>query len=269
LEHTRASTHYSEAPLEIAKEAVWRFSNCKRVTPVKTKRMTVVFTSLGFRGLFVPLFYGLNGDLVNRKLSLLTDKLNEPIIDERLTIVDDATVRGLPGSCPIDDEGVISKRKILVDNGTLKNYLYDLRSASVAGVSSTGNGFKKSSLYTGFSIDAPPNPYPSNLIINAGEKTRDEIIKSIKDGIIVDDTMGAGQGNNLNGEFSMSIALGYRILNGEIIGRVKDIMVAGNVFDILKNNFSQASKEVWIEDTLFGKYSVPWLVFNDMLVSAT
>jgi len=96
-----------------------------------------------------------------------------------------------------------------------------------------------------------------------------QIIKSIKDGIIVDDTMGAGQGNNLNGEFSMSIALGYRILNGEIIGRVKDIMVAGNVFDILKNNFSQASKEVWIEDTLFGKYSVPWLVFNDMLVSAT
>ncbi len=81
--------------------------------------------------------------------------------------------------------------------------------------------------------------------------------------------MGAGQGNNLNGEFSMSVALGYKIKHGEIVGRVKDVMIAGNVFDIMKSNFRSMSSEVYSEDTLFGRYSVPWIAFDDLTVSAT
>jgi len=269
LEDIKTTTSLTDAPKKMAELAVWRFNNCKNVAPVKTEKMTVVFTSLGFRGLFVPLFYGLNGDLAHRGLSLMSDRIGESVIDPSITISDDPTVPGLPGSCPVDDEGVPVIKKHLIENGILKNYFYDIATSAKAGTTSTGNGFKKNSLYTGFSIDAQPSPWPSNLIINPGSISRNDMIKNIKNGIIVDDLMGAGQGNNLNGEFSMSVALGYRIKDGEIIGRVKDVMVAGNVFDILKNNFLCSSSEVYSEDTLFGRYAVPWVTFSNMMVSAT
>jgi len=269
LEHTCTYTNFNDAPLQMAKDAVWRFSNCQRVAPVETGKMTILFTSLGFRGLFVPLFYGFNGDLVHRKLSLLTDRVGETIIDPRITLIDDPTIKELPASCPVDDEGVSTYKKTLIDHGVLKGYIYDLSSAGKANVPSSGNGFKKSSLYTGFSVDAQPNSTPSNFVIKPGDISKSDLIKGIKEGIIVDDSMGAGQGNNLNGEFSMSVALGYKIENGEIVGRVKDVMVAGNVFEIMKNNFRSATKESWAEDTLFGRYSVPWMAFDNMSVSAT
>ncbi len=269
LEDTSTSTHLSEAPLEMARRAVWRFKHCLKVAPMETKRMTVMFTSLAFRGLFVPLFYGLNGELVHRKLSLLTGRVGETILDPRVTLLDDPTMAGMPGSCPVDDEGVPTFRKHLFDKGVLSGFVYDLETAGKAGVASSGNGFKKSSLYTGFSVDAQPNPTPSNFVIEPGDVSRDDLIRSIKDGIIVDDTMGAGQGNNLNGEFSFSVALGYRVIDGEIVGRIKDVMVAGNVFEIFKHNLRAMTKETWPEDTLFGRYCVPWIAFDDMPVAAT
>ncbi|MBN1295899.1 TldD/PmbA family protein [bacterium] len=269
LEDTRTTTHLTDAPKKMADMAVWRFRHCHRVAPVKTGKTTVVFTSLGFRGLFVPLFYGLNGELAHRKLSLMTDRIGENVVHPFITLADDPTMPGLPGSCPFDDEGVPTSRKILIDRGVLRGYFYDLDTGCKAGVGSTGNGFKKSSLYTGFSIDSLPSPWPSSFVMSPGNLSRDEIIRSIDDGIIVDDLMGAGQGNNLNGEFSMSIALGYKIEKGEIVGRVKDVMVAGNVFDILKNNVRCLSQELYPEDTLFGRYAVPWIAFDAMPVAAT
>ncbi len=269
LEDTCTFTHYSDAPLEMARRAVWRFQHCSRVVPVKTKKMPVLFSSLGFRGLFVPLFYGLNGDLVNRKLSLMSEREGELVLDPRLTILDDPTLPNLPGSCPVDDEGVLAQCRPLFEKGVLKGYLHDLQTAGKAGVPSTANGYKKSSLYTGFSVDSQPNPQPSNLVIEPGDISRDDLIRSIDEGIIVDDTMGAGQGNNLNGEFSMSVALGYKIEKGQIVGRIKDVMVAGNVFDILRDNLRAMTAENYPEDTLFGRYSVPWIAFDNMPVSAT
>lgn len=269
LEDTRTTTNLTKAPREMADLAVWRFKHCQRVSPMQTKKMTVLFTSLGFRGLFVPLFYGLNGELAARKLSLMSDKIGDQVIDRRITLSDDPTMPGLPGSCPVDDEGVPTYRKQLIEKGILRGFLYDLQTAHKSGKQSSGNGFKKSSLYTGFSIDAQPNPWPSNFAINPGDISKNRLIESIEEGIIVDDLMGAGQGNNLNGEFSMSVALGYKIEHGEIVGRVKDVMIAGNVFDILKNNLRCMSTEVCSEDTLFGRYSVPWIAFDDMTVSAT
>ncbi len=269
LEDTRTTTNLTDAPQDMARMAVWRFRHCKNVKPVQTKKMTVVFTSLGFRGLFVPMFYGFNGELASKNLSILSDKLQDQIVDSRITLSDDPTSPGLPGSCPVDDEGVQTFRKSLIEKGVLKGFLYDLQTAGKSGQRSTGNGFKKSSLYTGFSIDAQPNPWPSNFVIAPGDISREDMIAGIKDGIIVDDLMGAGQGNNLNGEFSMSVALGYRVENGEITGRVKDVMIAGNVFDVFQNNLRAMSSEVYSEDTLFGRYTVPWITFGNMPVSAT
>jgi len=82
----------------------------------------------------------------------------------------------------------------------------------------------------------------------------------------VDDVIGAGQGNNLNGEFSMSITLGYKIEKGEIVGRVKDVMVSGNIFELLPN-IRCLSRERFSEDTLFGRYLAPWICFDGVSVA--
>lgn len=269
LEDTRTTTTLTDDPRKMAEMAVWRFKHCDRVIPMQTKKMSVVFTSLGFRGLYVPMFYGLNGDLAHRKLSKMSGRIGEMVVDPCITLADDPTRAGMPGSCPVDDEGVETHRKLLIENGVLRNYFSDLQTAAKTGEPSSGNGFKKSSLYTGFSIDAQPSPWPSTLVIEPGKIPRDEMIKNIEEGIIVDDLMGAGQGNNLNGEFSMSVALGYKIEKGEIVGRVKDVMVAGNVFELMHENIAAMSSELYSEDTLFGRYAVPWITFGDMTVSAT
>ena len=268
LEHGWSSTSLGEGYLKLANDAVWRFRNCSRVASIETGRMPVIFTSLAFRGLYVPLFQALNGLNIHKETSILSGKLGESVVDSCFTLVDDPHARGLPGSTPFDDEGTPTMRKSLISKGILEGFFYNLKTAGKAGVESTGNGFKKSSLYTGFSVDSQPGAWPSNFVISPGDKTIPEMIKGIKQGIIVDDVIGAGQGNNMAGAYAMNVALGYKIENGEIVGRLKDVMIAGNVMESL-SNISEMSEEVFDEDCLFGRYSTPWISVNDCSVSAT
>ncbi|MBN2056859.1 TldD/PmbA family protein [bacterium] len=268
LEHTYACTNLAGDPLEMARMAVWRFNNCKRTVPMPTRYMPVIFTSLAFRGLYVPLFVGLNGLNVFRKTSRLADMIGESIADERFTLADDPTMPCLTASGPVDDEGTLTSRRELIAGGVLQGYFYDLQTAARAGVASTGNGYKKGSLYEPFRLDVPPACWPSSFVVTPGEVSIEEMIGGIDEGLIVDDVIGAGQGNSLNGEFAMSVSLGYKIENGEISGRVKDVMVAGNVYEMLKRIRHIGDKPVY-EDTLFGRYYAPWMCFDDVSVASS
>jgi len=266
LEHGYSGTHLDDGPMDVANQAVWRFNNCHRVVPLRGGRLPVIFTSLSFRGIYVPLYFALNGMAAHRKTSLLAERIGDKVAHEAFSIADDPAMPTLPGSCPCDDEGVPTRRLPLIERGVFRNFFYDLRAAGLAGVASTGNGFKKGSLYEGFRLDAPPSGYPANFVLEPGELTLEQMIGDIKHGIIVDDVIGAGQGNNLNGEFSMSVALGYKVENGEITGRIKDVMVAGNIFDLLPN-LRGMTRQRFSEDTLFGRYLVPWTCFDDVSVA--
>ena len=120
----------------------------------------------------------------------------------------------------------------------VKAFLYDLQTAALAGKKSTGNANRgRGSL---------PSPSASALIINPGTVTFEAMVKDIKEGLVVEQLMGAEQGNILGGDFSGNVLLGYKIENGQLVGRVKDTVVSGNVYKILKDIAAIGSETRWV-----------------------
>jgi len=183
----------------------------------------MIFTPQGFNALLGPLITGLDGRNVADGISPLADKLDgAPILDPRLTVLDDATAPARPGSLPFDDEGVPGERTVLIDAGRAVNFLLDLRSAAELGRASTGNAHRD--------LTSAPAPTPSNLIALPGETPLAQMIGDVADGLLIDYLIGAGHGNILAGDYSNTIGLGFRIRDGRIVGRVKDLSIAGNVY---------------------------------------
>jgi PmbA protein len=95
-----------------------------------------------------------------------------------------------------------------------------------------------------------PTPSVSALVIEEGDATFEDMIRDMKEGLVVEVLIGAEQGNVLGGEFSGNILLGYKVENGESVGRVKDTMVSGNVYDILKELVAIGGEAKWVGGTL-------------------
>lgn len=204
---------------------------------LKTGSYPVVVTAKAMGNLLATFEAGCNGKLVQKGASPLTNKLGEKIIDERVSIYDDATIDLADSSYPWDGEGVPSQRVPLFEKGVLKNFLFDLQTAGIMKTKSTGNGSR------GFS--SQPSPGNSNVIVEPGDMPLETMIKNTKYGVLVDQVLGGGQSNILAGEFSVNIDLGYLIENGEIVGRVKDCMFAGNVFEVFNNIIAIGDKAEW------------------------
>ena len=216
---------------------------------VSTASYPVVFTSKAVGTLLSTFESGCNGKLVQKGVSPLTDKLGEKIMDERISIYDDPTIDYADGSYFCDDEGVAARRTPLFESGVLKNYIYDLQTAGIMNAESTGNGTR--------SFASQPSPGNSNVIVEPGDMKFEDMIKDMKNGILVDQVLGGGQSNVLAGEFSVNIDLGYLVENGEIVGRVKDCMIAGNVFDVFNNIIALGDISDW-----HGSLKVPPFYFR-------
>jgi len=144
----------------------------------------------------------------------------------------------------------------LIEKGILKNYYYDLQNAAEAGVKPSGNGLR-------YSFHTSPSPGISNLIVSEGNTSFTDMIKDIKTGIIVDQVLGLGQGNILSGAFSNNVQLGYKIVNGKIVGRIKNVMIAGNALEVLKDIIAIGNKAEWIS----GRYYFPPIYIKSISVS--
>lgn len=222
---------------------IWQLEMAKNKATVSTKPMPVIFTPVGVASaLMSPLVLAFNGKSVFEGSSPLKDKLGEQVFDKRLGLWDDATIAYGVGSYPFDDEGVSGQRLSLVTNGVVSNFLYDLQTASLAGTESTGNGQRAGG---GF-----PHPDISSLILSKGDVSFRAMVEDMKEGLIVEQLMGADQGNILGGDFSGNVLLGYKVENGEIVGRVKDTMVAGNVYQVLKELPGIGQETRWVGGVL-------------------
>ena len=218
---------------------------------ISTGCYPVVFTSKAIGTLLSTFETGCNGKIVQKGVSPLTGKLGQKILDDRVSIYDDPTIDYADGSYSCDDEGVSARRTPLFESGVLKNYIYDLQTAGIMNAESTGNGTR--------SFASQPSPGNSNVIVDSGEMKLEDMVKDIKYGILVDQVLGGGQSNVLAGEFSVNIDLGYLVENGEIVGRVKDCMVAGNVFDVFNNIIALGDKSDW-----HGSLRVPPFYFRSV-----
>lgn len=253
LESGKDNLDAKELTSEIIENLKWG----EKIATVKSGRMPVIFTPKAALVLILPIISGLSGKMALKKISPLAAQKNKKLWSDLLTIYSDGTINFALGSAPFDDEGVEMKRIPLVKKGNIKNFYYDLQTAGIAGVESTGNGLRAGS-------QSEPVPGISNLVMEEGKVSFSEMIKDIKEGIIIDQVLGLGQGNIISGAFSNNVQLGYKIEKGKIVGRVKDVMIAGNAIEELKNIAALGNKAKWIE----GKYKFPHIYLKSLSVSA-
>ncbi|MCU0606495.1 MAG: TldD/PmbA family protein [Candidatus Edwardsbacteria bacterium] len=230
--------------------------HARTTAPVVSGRMPVLFSHDAIYLLWMALGLGVNGKMLQKKSSPLQDRIGEQLLDPRVTVSDDPRRPLAIGSAPYDDEGVCTAPLPLFARGEFRNFIYDLQTAGMLGTQSTGHARRD--------FSTQPAPSTSNLVIAPGRKSLAEIVKSVDDGIIVHDLLGAGQSNLLAGDFSANIGLGFRIRKGRITGRVKDAMVAGNVYDLLKNKLVAISKEVEWQ----GANLTPAMLFDGVSIAA-
>jgi len=222
----------------LAERVIWQLEMAKEKASVSTKLLPIIFTPRGVAtALLGPLVMAFNGKAVLEGSSPLRDKLGKQVFDKKLSLWDDATIAYGVGSYPFDDEGVPSQRLPLVTDGVVANFLYDLQTAALAGTRSTGNGRRAG----GF-----PNPSISSLILGGGDVSFQAMVKDMKEGLIVEEVMGAGQGNLLGGDFGGNVLLGYKVENGKMVGRVKDTMIAGNVYQVLNKLLGVGQEARWV-----------------------
>jgi PmbA protein len=215
----------------LADRAIEYFRISEREAAIDSGTLPVIFTPGGATALLLTLALALDGKRAYLGESPLRDKLGRAIADPRLSLVDDPTVAYGPQTRAFDDEGVACEPLPLIENGVLRNFIYDLDTAGRAGVRPTGHGrFRRY----------------SNLIVNPGDSAYAEMLRGVKRGLLVHEYLGLGQGNPINGEFSANVYMGYKIEDGEIVGRVKDVMLAGNVYDALRNVEAISREQEWV-----------------------
>jgi len=236
---SESSCRLSDNIDDLADRVIWQLEMAKKKAAVSTKLLPVIFTPNGVASaLMSPLVLAFNGKSVLEGASPLKDKLGEQVFDKRLNLWDDATIAYGVGSYPFDDEGVSGQRMPLVTNGVVTNFLYDLQTAALAGTQSTGNGQRAGG--------GTPRPDISSLILSGGDVSFQAMVEDMKEGLIVEQVIGADQGNLLGGDFGGNVLLGYRVENGEIVGRVKDTMIAGNVYKVLKELLGIGQEARWV-----------------------
>jgi len=224
-----------------------QLSHSKQTSKISNHKIPVVFTPQAVSSVLMnPLLSALNGRSVLRDISPFSSKLSCKIMDSRLSLQDDSTIPFIPASRPSDGEGVPSRQTVLIEDGVLKSFLYDLQTAAYMGTVSTASAAR--------SINALPSPAPGVLRLSPGSKNHQEILHDVSEGILVEQVIGAGQSNVQGGDFSGNILLGYRFQNGEIIGRVKDTMISGNVHEILNQVLDVSEDGRWIGGYLWSPY---------------
>ena len=164
--------------------------------------------------------HGLEGDFNRKKTSAFSGLLGQQVAAKGVTVVDDGTIAERRGSLTIDDEGTASNRTVLIEDGKLVGYMQDRQNARLMGMSPTGNGRREGYAHR-------PMPRMTNTYMTAGDKTPEEIIASVKNGIYAV-SFGGGQVDITSGKFVFGCTEAYRIENGKVTQPIKGAMLIGN-----------------------------------------
>ena len=190
---------------------------------VETQKVPVVFEPRTARSLLDNLFEAVHGMSIYRHESFLAGKLGDKIASQNVTVVDDATIPGLFGTSPFDDEGVPSRRTVVIEKGVLKSYLLNCYAARKLGLKTTGNASRGLTGNAGIGH--------GNFFLEQGDQTQEQIIRSVRNGLFVTELLGFGV-NIVTGDYSRGAA-GLWIRNGELAFAVSEVTIAGNLKDIL------------------------------------
>ena len=169
--------------------------------------------------------HGLEADFNRKKTSAFTGRIGEKVASELCTVIDDGTIPYRRGSINIDDEGTESQKTILIEKGILKGYLQDRLNARLMDMTLTGNGRRESYAHI-------PIPRMTNIFMLGGESTKEDIIRSVKNGLYAV-AFGGGQVDITNGKFVFTTSEAYLIEDGRITAPVRGATLIGSGPEIL------------------------------------
>lgn len=173
----------------------------------KSGKYTMVMDTMVSSRMLSPVLNALYGSALQQKNSFLIDKLNEKVVSDKLTLIDDPHVIGARGSRYFDGEGVATERSSIFEGGVLKTYFIDTYNAKKMGVAPTLSG-------------------PSRLVLTPGSKGLNELVADVSSGILVTGLNG-GNSNSSTGDFSYGVE-GFLIENGKLTQPVSEMNITGN-----------------------------------------
>jgi PmbA protein len=250
-----ASRSYEVDPVWVGKEAAKLAVSALKTKSVETKSTTLILTQFALQDLFAyTLINAVKADNVQRNQSPFKGKVGEKVASENLTIYDDGLFPGGLRTWAFDGEGAPHQKTLVIEKGVLRSFLYDSYSAKKEGKESTGNAGRAGYLST-------PSIDTTNFHILPGNKTGDEILSEVDDGLIIYYLQGAHSSNPVSGEFSVVATPAWKIKKGEITHCSRGVMLAGNIFEVLKNVSLVGNNERQV-----GQLISPWIQVENVRV---
>ena len=197
--------------------------------------------------------HSINSDAVQKKSSMFAGKLGKRVASDMLSVEDDATNADGLAAASFDREGVPHRKNAVIENGVLKQFLYNTYTAKKAGETSTGNAYGSTS--------SPPSVATTNFVVRPGRSSLDGLVSEMKQGVMI--SRFSGNVNSVNGDFSGVVKGGWLVRNGELVHPVKEVMVAGNVFDCIKNMTGMSK-----ERKVIGASVLPYMRFGKVSFTA-
>ena len=244
---------FSDISENIVDEIADFYKKGKNVCSIKSGPMKVLFMPGSMHLLNRRLVSALNGINIYQKMSPLNERIGEKILNEKLTIFEYPNNDDYPNATSFDDEGVITKKRNFIENGVLKQFAYDLNYASKMKLETTANGYRAG-------ITSTPSPSLPYLQFKPGKMRFREMIKKMDRGIILEGVLGAHSGNIPNGDYSIGVSPALYVEKGKIKGRIKDAMLAGNIYETLQD-------VVGVEDRAHLNYRNPAILCDNVVVS--
>lgn len=219
-----AACHFEDlkTPQEVGKSAGERAVKRLNARKIASQAVTVIYDRRVASSLLGHLSSAINGAAIARGTSFLKSKMGQQIFAKGISVIDDPLRRRGLASRPFDGEGLSSSRRELIADGILTGWVLDLRSARQLGIPPTGNGSR--------GLSSPPGPSTSNLHLEPGQLSSEEMIGSLKQGLYITELIGNSV-NLVTGDYSRG-ASGFWIENGELAFPVSEITIAGNLGDM-------------------------------------
>jgi PmbA protein len=241
-----------ESAESVGKEAARRTLRRLGSRKIASTQVPIVLDPVVAGSILGNIFEAINGDAIYRQSSFLANKLGEKVAADHITVVDDGTIPGGFGTEPFDGEGIPTRRTVVIENGILKSYLLNTYTAKKLGMKTTGNASR--------GLAGTPGIGAGNFFLQKGERTPQQIISGIKQGLYVFQFLGFGV-NMVTGDYSRG-ASGLWIENGELTYPVEEVTVAGNLKDML-NNISEIGNDLAFR----GSTAAPTLRIDGMMIA--
>jgi PmbA protein len=250
-----AARNYELEPQWVGSEAAKMALSALKPKSVETKSTKLILTQFALQDLLsYTLINAIKADNVQRDQSPYKGKLGEKVASDNLTVYDDGLLAGGLRTSVFDGEGIPHQKTPVIERGVLKNFLYDNYSAKKDDKQSTGNASRAGYLST-------PDIDTTNFHIMPGNKTQEQMLSEVDDGLLVYYLQGAHSSNPVSGEFSVVATPAWKIMKGKKTHASRGVMLAGNIFEVLKKVTLVGSYE-----RQMGSIIAPWLMIEDVRV---